>query len=194
MTWDGTAPSVFCIFPKARTKSHSPNQSQYPTYAMDYGRSCKIMEHVTEDGHHETVSCIITQPTTAPCPMSLYRIYNQRYECTIYQIHRKLSTFSHRSTYYRGRGSAKNGLENQKPLYRQFSLIKGKITPIRCAYESSAIAAEHKAEAYEEEQERAKHKVNEILHQDVGCVLATCKASLAQSESRLHPENQHGCK
>ena len=64
---------------------------------------------------------------------------------------------------------------------------------VRHSDEALAVASEHEAEADKPEEERAEHEVDEVLEQYVGGVLAACETSLAECETRLHEEYQHGC-
>ena len=151
------------------------------------------MEHVTEGRHHKAVGCIIAEPTTTPCPVTLNGIDKQRDDCTIYKVHRELRTLSHSARDNRGRGGAENGLEDEETLNGQIAFIETQVAPVGHTDETGTFAAEHKAEAEEEEQERAEHKVDKVLHQDVHRVLTACKTSFTQRKAWLHPENQHGC-
>ena len=160
---------------------------------MHDGRTRKVVEHISKGGHHKRVGSIIAEPTTAPRPVALYRIDEQRDESTIDQIHRELGALCHRTAHDGGRGGAEHCLKDQKALYRQVTLVEREVAPVGSAYKTSTLAAKHKAKAKEEEQERAEHKIDKVLHQDVGRVLTTCETCLTQGKTWLHPENQHGC-
>ena len=151
------------------------------------------MEHIAKGRHHEAVGSIIAEPATTPCPVSLDGIDEQRDESTIEQIHRELGALSHSTADDGGRGGTEYGLENQETLYGQVAFIESKVAPVGHADESSTLATEHESEAEEEEQKRAEHEVDEVLHQDVCGVLTAGKTSLTQRKTRLHKEYQHGC-
>ena len=111
------------------------------------------MEHITKGSHHKAVGCIIAEPTSAPCPVSLNGIDEQGDDSTIDEIHRELSTLGHGTTDDGGRGGAEHGLEDQETLYGQITFIEREVAPVRHTDKTCSLAAEHKAEAEEEEQE-----------------------------------------
>jgi glutamine synthetase type III len=51
---------------------------------------------------------------------------------------------------------------------------------------------EHQSETDKPEQNGTYHKVHQVFHQDVGCVLAAGKSGFYQGKARLHEEYQHG--
>ena len=158
------------------------------------GRTRKIVEHVAKRRHHKPVGSIVAEPATAPRPVSFDGIDEQRDDRTINQVHRELCALGHSTADDGGRGGTEDGLENQETLYGQVARIETQVAPVGHTNKTSQrIASEHKAEAEEEEQQRAEHKVDKVLHQDVRRVLTTRKTCFTQRKARLHPENQHGC-
>ena len=160
---------------------------------MHNSRAGKVVKHIAKRTHHETIHGIIAQPAAAPSPMTFNGVDEQRDGSAIKKIHRELSALSHCTAYDGGRCSTKDSLKNKETLNRQIAFIETQVTPVRHADETCTVAAEHKSKTNEEEQQRAKHEVNEVLHQDVCRVLASSEASLTKGKTWLHPENQHGC-
>jgi hypothetical protein len=70
-------------------------------------------------------------------------------------------------------------------------MIEREVAPVGSTNKSRSFASEHKTKAYKEKQQRSKHEVNEVFHQDIRRVLRPRKTSLTQRESWLHPEYQH---
>ena len=193
MTGNSVALTFLRILTDTGTECHRTNQGQYTTHAMYDGRACKVMEHITKGSHHKAVGSIVTEPTSTPCPVSLNGIDEQGDHSTIDQIHRELGTLGHGTTDDGSRGGTEHGLEDQETLYGQITFIEREVAPVGHTDKACSLATEHKTESEEEEQERAEHKVDKVLHQDVSRVLTTGESRFAQGESWLHPENQHGC-
>ena len=193
MTGNGAALALAAVFADAGTQCHGTDQSQHTAHAMHDGRACKVVEHVAECRHHESVGSVVAEPAAAPCPVTLDGVDEQRDARTVDEIHRELGAFSHGTTDDGSRCGTEDGLEDEEALYRQVALIEREVAPVGHADETRALAAEHESEAEEEEQERAEHEVDEVLHQDVGCVLASRETRFTQRKTGLHPENQHGC-
>ena len=84
--------------------------------------------------------------------MALDGVDEQRDAGRINQIHRELGALGHGTADNRGAGGTEHGLENQKALHGQIAFIEREVAPVGHADEACALAAEHKAEAEEEEQ------------------------------------------
>ena len=194
VTRNSVALLVLTVFTNTGTQCQSTNQGQNTTHRVYDGRTSKIVEHITKGGHHETVHSIIAQPAATPGPVTFDRIDEQRDDCTINKVHRELGTLGHSTTDDCGRGGTEHGLKDQEALNRQFAVIKTQVAPVGQANKTSQrVGTEHETEAEEEEQKRAEHEVDKVLHEDVSGVLTACKTCLTQGEAWLHPENQHGC-
>ena len=152
------------------------------------------MEHITEGGHHEAVGSIVAKPAASPCPVTLDGIDDERDESTIHQVHGELRAFSHCAAHDGGRSGTENGLENQEALHGEVALVEREVTPVGQSDEATQnVASKHDAETDEEEEQRAEHEIDKVLHQNVCTVLTTCETCLTQGKTWLHPENQHGC-
>ena len=194
VTRNSAALAVLAILADTGTKGQGTNQSQYTAHAMHNGRTGKIVEHITKGRHHKAVGCIVAEPAATPGPVTFDGVDEQRDDCTIDEIHRELGALGHGTAHDGGRGGTEHRLENQETLNGQIAFVETQVAPVGHADKTSQrIASEHEAEAEEEEQERAEHKVDKVLHQDVGRVLTTRKTCFTQRKARLHPENQHGC-
>ena len=120
---------------------------------MHNGRTSKIVEHIAKSAHHKAIGSIVAEPATAPCPVTLDGVDEQRNNGTVNHIHRELGALSHSTTDDSGRSSTENGLENEETLYGQIAFVETQVAPVGHTNESSTFTSKHKAEAKEEEQE-----------------------------------------
>ena len=193
VTGNGAALAVLAILAKTWTKGDGTDECQYTTHTVYDGWTCKVVECGTEGTHHEWTLIAVHQPTASPCPVTWDRINQQWDEHWIDTIHRELCALSHGSRHDCGCCGTEYSLENQESLYRKITLIEWEISEMWHSDKSFSVAAEHKAETKQPEQYRSEHKIYKVLEQYVSCVLATCKTSLAEGETRLHKEYQHCC-
>ena len=203
MTGNSATLTILAILTTTGTQCDCTNQSQHTTNAVNNSRTSKVVEHVAKSCHHEAVGSIVAKPTATPGPVTLDGINQQRNDsainnvhrdnCTVNQIHRELGTLGHSTTNDGSSCSTEDSLENQEALNRQVTLVEREVTPVgQTDKASQRIASEHKAEAHEPEQQRAEHKINKVLEQDVSRILTAREACLTQRETRLHKEHQHG--
>ena len=80
MTRYGAALAVLAIFAKARAKGNGTNECEYTTNRVHNGRTGEVVECIAEGVHHETAFLTVAKPAATPCPMSRYRIDEQRDE------------------------------------------------------------------------------------------------------------------
>ena len=192
---DGTAPAVLAVLAASWSQRHGSDERQNATHAVDDGRACKVVEHIAERRHHETVGSIVREPASAPRPVSLDGIDDERDEGAIDQIHRKLRALGHRTADDGGRGRAEDGFEDEKTLDRQVSLVETQVAPVGHPHKTAHdVLSEHQAETDKKEEQRTEHEVDKVLHQDVRGVLTAGESRLTEGKAWLHPKDQHGCK
>ena len=190
MTRNSAALTILAVFAQTRTQHNGTDECKHTTHAVYNSRTSEIVEHVTESGHHKAIGSIVAEPTTTPSPVTFNRIDDKRDDCAVNQIHRELSAFSHRTAHNRSRCGAEHCLKNQETLYRKVAYIEREVAPVGHTNKSSKnVTAKHQAETDEEEQKRAEHEIDKVLHQDVSCILSPCESCLAQGKSRLHPKD-----
>ena len=151
MAWYGPTFAIVAIFAATWTQEDGSDECKHSTDAVNNGRTGKVVEHITERAHHETVGCLVAKPASAPGPVSLDGVDEERDACTIHQIHRKLGAFRHGTTDDGGGSCTEDGFEDQKSFDGQFALVETEITPVGHADESCAFTSEHKSETYEKE-------------------------------------------
>ena len=149
---DGPALAVLSVFSPARAQGQRTGQGQDAAHAVHDGAAGKIVE--TQ----------LRQPAAAPGPVTLDGIDKERDYGAVNQVHREFGALRHGAAHNRGRRRAEDRLENQESLYRELSFIEREVAPVGGADESGPFAAEHEAEAYEEKEQRAEHKIDEVFH------------------------------
>ena len=113
--------------------------------------------------------------------MSGDRIDQERDQNGIDAVGGEFRTFSHRAGDDRRRGRTEDGLEEEVDQ-RRIACIAGVIV---------SDEEIRRADAQDPENDGAKCKVHEILHDDVACILCSREPSLHHRKSRLHEEYQH---
>ena len=155
-------------------------------------QSADAADHVYTGGSGEVMEAELGEPAAAPDPVSGDRIDQERDHNGIDAVGGEFRTFCHRAGDDRRRGRTEDGLEEEVDQ-RRIACIAGVIVSdeeIRRADDAADVFTEHEAEAQDPENDGAKCKVHEILHDDVACILCSREPSLHHRKSRLHEEYQ----
>lgn len=155
-------------------------------------QSADAADHVYTGGSGEVMEAKLGEPAAAPDPVSGDRIDQERDHNGIDAVGGEFRTFSHRAGDDRRRGRTEDGLEEEVDQ-RRIACIAGIIVSdeeIRHADDAADVFPEHETEAQDPENDGAKRKVHEILHDDVACILCSREPSLHHRKSRLHEEYQ----
>ena len=179
MAWNCRGLSGGSIFPDARSENKRSGEGDYPSASVYDGGSGKMVE----------TGC--TQAAANSNQMALEWVNRYRGKDGDDDVGGKLRPFGHRSGDDCRSGCAEHRLEAQNAFFGEVAVrIERIVEKMKAADESVAFGV-HQRKAEHPEENRARHEVNEILHQNIGCVFGTGESGFHECESGLHEKNKH---
>ena len=177
--------STLGIFTDTRSKDESTDKCCNTADHMYCTGTCKIMEsHLADE-------------TTAPDPVTRYRVNDQADQEAVDTIGRKFCTFCHGTRYDSSGCCTEYSLEDQKCPERNTVRKHCRTIISFCGNtanlsKESITGSKHDTKSDDPEGRSTNTEVHKVFHNDVTCIFCPGKASLYHSKACLHKEDKCG--
>ena len=169
------------VFADSRTEYHCAGKGDGTAAGVNDCRTCEVVE------------AELAEPAAAPGPVAFDRVDDCRNKDGNQDIDTELCPFCHTAGHDGCSSSAEYSLEYQPSLFRNAFIAAERDVERTDLADETGVSVVHDGISDEPEKDSTHHKVDEILHQDVGRVLGSCETGFNHSESRLHEEYEHCC-